>query len=311
MRFSQMILLVGAVFVIATTRLIILYQVTIKTSVRDFLGTMREGYFVRDAENKSIHSDDTRVLNTVDGLSDCDIVSFDIIRNGTIFDEGEVVKQNGQVVDISGGDPKNTKSYKVNNAIYGRQTLGVLLHSHDATYYHALIQFGARFQYTIEHCRSRDVLWLIRGSPVQKKILALLNDPPILNLRIFHPKRTHSSQRVLIPPAPYRNEDLLSFRASILRRVLSPAALALADTPQRDGTTVFVRRVRRRAIRNEAEVLTAFMEAFPADLAYFHERDDHPLATTAAVFQSARRVLGGHGAGLANMLFCRPGARVF
>jgi hypothetical protein len=241
----------------------------------------------------------------------CDIDAFDIIRNGTIYDEGEVIKQNGQVVDISGGDPKPRKSYSIKDVEYKTQPLGVLLHSHDATYYHALIQFGSRFQYIAENCKNSDVTWVIRASPTQKKILALLNQPPVLNLTVYKPSKRLSSQLILLPPAPYRAQDLISFRMALMRRALPPPSLPFIDKPPRAQTTVFVRRVRRRAIKNEADVLRPIREAFPHRLVYFHEREDVPFAATIATFQAAAQVLGGHGAGLANIIFCRPGARVF
>ena len=207
----------------------------------------------------------------------CDIDAFDIIRNGTVFDDGEVVKQNQQVVDISGGSDKEEKPpehfvVKLKRIHYVRRPLGVLLHSHDATYYHALVQFGARLQYTLEHCNSSEVVWLIRASPAQKKILELLNNPPVLTFQEYDPKKPLSSQIVLIPPAPYRSQDLRSFSSSLMRKALPPSHLALTAAPTDRRTSVYVRRVRRRAIINEAIVLRHFTDTFPGKLVVFKVR---------------------------------------
>ena len=128
----------------------------------------------------------------------CDIAAFDIVRNGTIYDEGQVIKQNKQIVDISGGNPRQKRitieQSKIKIARYQSQPMGVLLHSHDSTYYHSLIQFGARLQYVVDHCTSRDVVWVIRSSPTQQKILKLLNNPPVLNFSKFElSHRNHPS----------------------------------------------------------------------------------------------------------------------
>ena len=243
--------------------------------------------------------------------SQCNLFAFDIIRNGTVLDAGEVLKHNGQIADISGGDPKKSKVSKVSNISYKEEPLGVLLHNKDAAYYQALIQFGARFQYTLENCRNQAVLWIVRDSPIQKKILALLNDPPILNITIHKPSAPKSSKLVLIPPAPYRADDLIAFRKSLMRRVLQSASLQLTDSDSQGNVTIFVRRVRRRALKNEADVLDVFAQAFPGEIIPSHNFFDMPFKEIISRFQSARYVLGGHGSGLANIIFCRPGAAVF
>ena len=296
MNIHQVAILIATVLFIVAVNIVIVFR----------------GHMITGIENSSASPSRTVVAHRDDlDWSQCDIDAFDIIRNGTIFDEGEVIKENGQVVDISGGDTKPKKSYQIKVTRYKSRPLGVLLHSHDATYYHALIQFGSRFQYIVENCKSRDVTWVIRLSPTQRKILDLLNSPPIINFTIFKPSKLQSSQLILIPPAPYRPEDLVSFRRSLIQRALPTASLPFIDKPAKHQLTVFVRRVRRRAIKNEADVLKPFKEVFPHRFVYFHERDDVPFSSTIATFQAAAQVLGGHGAGLANIIFCRPGARVF
>jgi capsular polysaccharide biosynthesis protein len=250
---------------------------------------------------------DSGVLN----INDCDLNSFDIIHNGTIYSDGEVAKDNCQIVDISGGN-QHPKARCVLPQDYQRTPIGVLLHSHDSSYYHALIQFGARLKYTMDHCRSKDVIWSIRGSPTQMKILALLNNPPILNTRIFHLSQPQSSVLVLIPPAPYRVPDLIAFRDSLMSAVLHTLATSLFRRDMQDTPIVlYVSRVRTRAIQNEAQVLEVFSAFVHGRHEIFPENEGISFKTTVDIFQRATHVLGGHGAGLANIIFCRPGTHVF
>jgi hypothetical protein len=235
----------------------------------------------------------------------CNIDEFDIIRNGTVLSDGRVDKD------------KNHRADKYNHRIhrqsknYPSRPIGVLLHSHDASYYHALIEFGSRLQFTIKNCPGNQIAWIIRESRPQMKIIALLNDPPIINLTKYEPAKTYSSQTVLIPPGPYRSKDLMSLRSALLGKAKSlhiTPKRTIVVTPSR--AILFVQRVVTRAIINEAEVISLFLAAIPGDLTVFPERTDPPLVDAIAAFRGADIVFGGHGAGLANTLFCMAGTLV-
>ena len=58
-------------------------------------------------------------------------------------------------------------------------------------------------------------------------------------------------------------------------------------------------------------MLAPFAHLFPGELVRFENRKDSPFSEIIAVFQAAAHVLCSHGAGLSNVLFCRPGTRVF
>jgi hypothetical protein len=237
----------------------------------------------------------------------CYLRSFDIIQNGTVLSEGEVLKDNGQFVDISGGCCKSMQSRKpdLSKLRYEQSPLGVLLHSHDATYFHSMFEFGARLQYVMEHCPNQDVTWLIRGSPTQMMILDLLNKPPII--RVANLDQPRSSGMILIPPAPTRIQDVLSFRSSCMRAALR--VLGLGTFPHLKSN-LYLERLGKRVIRNRAELVQSFQEVFPGDLVTFPDTGQ-PLVDTVAAFANASRVFGGHGAGFTNVLFCRAGTHVF
>ena len=180
--------------------------------------------------------------------------------------------------------------------------MGVLLHSHDGTYYHAVYEFGARLQFVMDSCPRSDVEWLIRGSPVQLRILALLDQPRLLRVSTFASPRFAGT--ILIPPAPTRPADACVARILWLLRV--PAL------PQSHRTILHVERRRTRVVRNMAELLAAPLKAHPCELVTYPD-DGLPLHRAVAAFANASLVVGGHGAGLTNIIFwhfCRPGTRV-
>ncbi len=253
------------------------------------------------------HEDKTNEEANRFSIGHCNVDLFDIVRNGTILWDGEVVRNERQRVHEQ--VHRHIESTVIE---YQQRPLGVLLHSHDATYYHALVEFGSRLQFTLNNCPSPQISWVIRASPSQIKLLELLHSPPILNFINHEPGINYSSQIVLIPPPPYRIEDLFTLRANLMRRALpalGPLAQPAAHPPR--STILFVQRVYRRAIENEDTILGIFLASFPGNLVVFPETPDLPLAENMAFFHSADIVLGGHGAGLANIIFCRPARSVF
>ena len=76
---------------------------------------------------------------------------------------------------------------------------------------------------------NQDVTWLIGGSPTQMKILDLLNNLKQETIRdaMMHRhlrsaaiKWHHDDSEFLIPPAPTRIQDVLSFRSACMRAAL-------------------------------------------------------------------------------------------
>ena len=80
------------------------------------------------------------------------------------------------------------------------------------------------------------------------------------------------------------------------------------EPPQaRSGDRIYIHReVQARPLANLG-VITPVLERNGFSVVSF---EDLPLSTQIATMGEARYVLGEHGAGLANVLFCRPGARV-
>ena len=78
------------------------------------------------------------------------------------------------------------------------------------------------------------------------------------------------------------------------------------QAPAGRGRNIYVsrRHARSRRVRNEAEVLAALRHFESAELESLSVREQ------AALFAGADCIVAPHGAGLTNLVFCKPGARV-
>jgi capsular polysaccharide biosynthesis protein len=123
--------------------------------------------------------------------------------------------------------------------------------------------------------------------------------------------RLHIEADELIVPSvvnPCFNTDTVSYGKSSLefvrRTFLSEDARSRKDTPP---TRLFISREHsRRRIGNEAE-LSRFLHAEGFVNVIL---ENHTVREQAALFDQAEIVVGFHGAGMTNVLFCRSGTKV-
>jgi capsular polysaccharide biosynthesis protein len=80
------------------------------------------------------------------------------------------------------------------------------------------------------------------------------------------------------------------------------------DAPVAAGRRIFItrRKTGARTLANETQ-LEFLLRAAGFET---HAMEDYPLATQARLIREAEMVVATHGAGLANLLFARPGTRV-
>jgi hypothetical protein len=167
------------------------------------------------------------------------------------------------------------------------------------------------------------VEWLFRESYPQRKILALLDPARRLRVAAFTaPRRAASilnpprrAASILIPPAPTRPDDDAAFCAAVHIARVHRLSLALLPSPRSQGAAaarrrvLYVERLRRRAVLNAEELLASVLDSFLGELATYPD-DGLPLHAAVAAFDGAALVVGGHGAGLTNIIFCRAGTHV-
>ena len=106
-----------------------------------------------------------------------------------------------------------------------------------------------------------------------------------------------------------RGEDRPPTRANRVVYVSRPPHAGMGNAADGQGEAGGM-----RVVLNEAEVIKSLrraLRAVPGDweLVVFAPRD-HGLPATRRVFAAATIVVGVHGGGLANVIFCRPGAHL-
>src|SRR4051794_3291511 len=135
-------------------------------------------------------------------------------------------------------------------------------------------------------------------TPVTTGYLDRLGIPPQKRVAAT-PQRLVRAERMLVPSLPATQLTYPGWLADFLRRALGPAGTT------RSNRRLYVSRsgYGREAVR-EREVESLLLE-YGFEIYRGVEHDDQPRD-----FAEAELVVGPHGAGLANLAFCRPGTRV-
>jgi capsular polysaccharide biosynthesis protein len=111
----------------------------------------------------------------------------------------------------------------------------------------------------------------------------------------------HLKAEELIVPSLPSNNDSPSYEACLYLRSLYKEELSTGGTKK-----IYIKRLQGRYIVNEDELLKILQplgfEIINAELL--------TVAQQAAIFSKAEIVIGAHGAGLTNLVFCNPGTRV-
>lgn len=172
-----------------------------------------------------------------------------------------------------------------------------------ANYYHFLYDALARVGVLEESMPSArvDAILVPHGTRYQRQLLELAGiDAPLLQPRAGH---TYRAERLLVPSTPNQALEAPRFLVEWLRKRLP--ATGRDDTPRRLFLTRGDKPNTRRYVEEPA--LRPWLEQHgfavidPGTLSV-QEQIDH--------FANAEIVVAPHGAGLTNITFCRPGARV-
>jgi capsular polysaccharide biosynthesis protein len=173
-------------------------------------------------------------------------------------------------------------------------------------YYHWLIQSLPAIDASLRHSDHRSVALVLSSlQPWQEETLRLLgcDDLPRVTLRV--------SDTLLLPSAEY--SDYLNDRVPqiVLRGAMATFRRLSLPVPWTHGGAeeIYVARTdaRNRVVVNEAELI-AMLErqgvriVVPGALS---------VAEQIATFRAARLVIGPHGAGLSNIVFCRAGSFIY
>lgn len=122
-------------------------------------------------------------------------------------------------------------------------------------------------------------------------------------LRVTGDGLNYECEYLLVPSMPgYADRSAPAWMVDDLRSSFLPKT----DTREAPRKIFIARKPGRRSLENEAQIHTILKEA--GYVAVYPE--DHSFSEQVAFFQGAESVVGLHGAGLTNILFCQPGTRV-
>lgn len=110
------------------------------------------------------------------------------------------------------------------------------------------------------------------------------------------------------PPSVWRLPVVSAAACRFLRQELAPRVMGkgASGMPRAGKPRLFIRRQGTRAIVNQSEVWKMLESQGFSEVAL----ESLSVAEQIAVFAQAEVVVGVHGAGLSNVVFCRPGTRV-
>lgn len=177
-----------------------------------------------------------------------------------------------------------------------------------ATYYHFLLEEVPRLLYALAERPDLSVLTHADAPRHVVSLVALLREKGIIR-----------GSLVKLPLGLYRVNDYVFTSAELdsgfvhsqsihlLRSVLGPGATPEVPLPLNPSSKIYVSRRRdRRALTNEADI-ESMLVCRGFRVVYL---EDLEVGDQIALFQQVDTVVGTHGAGLANLVWVRPGTRV-
>jgi capsular polysaccharide biosynthesis protein len=182
--------------------------------------------------------------------------------------------------------------------------VAVLTTAYASFYYHWMVDVLPRFRVLGEMLQAADPILIPSSAPFQAESLARLG---ISSDRIIRPtRRSHlRADELVVPSLP---STLSQVRPESIRYVRDLFGVPDAVGAPSGGRRLWVSRSRasRRRVVNEAEVLERLTPLGFESV----DPDGLTVESQARTFAEAEVVVGPHGGGLTNVLFCAPGTRV-
>ena len=173
----------------------------------------------------------------------------------------------------------------------------------DCNYYHWTVENLAQLR-QIEQAGVSPNSYSISGTHrFHRECLELFGVPAIVQIRAN--EFTHVQADELIVPSVLRSE-ITPESATFLYQRMADAHWSKTRAESRLRLYIARRRSGWRYVENESKLLAALSE-FGFER-YFLE--DHPVRAQMELFQQAEFVIGPHGAGLTNLVYCNAGTKV-
>lgn len=230
-----------------------------------------------------------------------------VVRKGRVLGERAVIAPDNKLLwDVSVEWAKNAPEHSIFQEttlpplIKTDKTVALLTHPAAHNYYHWLLEAIARIhllqktgikidKYIVNH----------RSLPFQLKILAACGIP---KEKIIQPYEFfHLQARKLIVPSYVNMPNAWSCK--YVRNQLLPH---MSSRKPRGYEQIYIRRKTYRKVINEDEIV-GLLEKYGFKCV---ELESMPLKKQIRLFNSAKIIVAPHGAGLANLVFCKPRTKV-
>jgi capsular polysaccharide biosynthesis protein len=243
------------------------------------------------------------------------------LDNGIVFGEGAIITTDGKVLT-------DTESYKrdqhrlvskerdISNEqpIFFDGTLAVISSPGQQCYYHWLLQVIPRLKILAESKLSYDKIYLFSGNFKygwqKESLFAVMNHLGIPQDKLFliETDSVVQAKTLLVPSIAWKpsSPEFWSVGLSWYKKFFNDVFIkqTKSQTPKR----IFISRSKAlyRRIRNETDLMNFLSKkGFVA----FH-LEDLSIYDQAALFNNAEIIIGPHGAGWTNLIFCKPGTKI-
>lgn len=192
------------------------------------------------------------------------------------------------------------------------QTVGTIASVRGGSnYYHLLVDVLPRL-YLLKQSQfwsQIDTIYVNRFVPALQKLQPLLHLVGLEGKKLFWADAySHIQARAVVATSLTGLPGMSYFKPGWVFTFLRETFLSLAQPPEKTQPRIYISRSRAsfRRVLNEPEVLEilrtwGYQPVWLEDLSF---------AQQVGLFQQAQRIVAPHGAGLTNLVWCQPGARV-
>lgn len=203
--------------------------------------------------------------------------------------------------EFSGKVHSMRNQIKIVDAAYEQGRIAVLAASGGFVYYHWMFDILPRIQFLRDSGIFNTIDKFIinsTGTAYQEETLAKAGVRPSQVIRSNDHWNFHLKAEDLIVPSLVSPNDCPSIEACHYLRDLYSDEIR----ERYRETNIYIKRKAGRTIINETELLT-FLEPFNFQVLAL---ENLPVAEQASIFANAKIVIGAHGAGFTNIVFCQP-----
>jgi capsular polysaccharide biosynthesis protein len=191
-----------------------------------------------------------------------------------------------------------------------RGTVAVLATSCYYNYFHWKFDALSRIRFFEEAGAEIDYYYTDCDKPFQQDLLDLMDIPPEKIIRAQ--KDSHIiAERLLVSslPGDQVRQNYRSFKDADTYRFIRSRVLEKVTLPNNppEPVILYISRKGKRVLENEKQLISALQQLVPMEVICL---EDLSVAEQARLFGQARLVIGMHGAGLANLVYCRIGCSV-